>query len=209
MNQREIRLGKIVGVFSDVHGNLRTLNRALERCAADGVEQIALLGDLFDRHEQADACVAPFAVAGWDVIGVYGNHERETALAAAAGEIDLAEATIALLSRLQEEVIIGDTRLTHEVEHWGPGHHDLMARLLGRVHLGHAHDAGDQSRLTFTGHTHFRQLRDERGTHDIARGSATLDPARRYLINPGALTIGQYVVWNRENDVVQFRQVEW
>jgi predicted phosphodiesterase len=203
------KLGKIVGVFSDVHANLRTLNRALDRCAAEGVEQIALLGDLFDRHEQADACATPFA--GWDVIGVYGNHERETALAAAAGEIDLAPETIELLSRLQEEVIIDDIRLTHEVEHWGPGHHDLMARLLGHLHLGHGHEGGDAEhlRLTFTGHTHFRQLRGERGTIDIARGSATLDPSRRYLINPGALTIGQYVIWDRENDVVQFRQVEW
>ena len=203
----DTELGKIVGVFSDVHGNLRTLGRALDRCAAEGVEQIALLGDLFDRHEQADACIAPFT--GWDVVGVYGNHERETALAAAAGQIDLAATTIALLSRLQEEVIIGDTRLTHEVEHWGPGHHDLMARLLGRVHLGHAHEEAEQSRLTFTGHTHFRQLRGESGTLDIARGSATLDSTRRYLINPGALAIGQYVIWDRENDVIQFRQVEW
>ncbi len=41
----------------------------------------------------------------------------------------------------------------------------------------------------------------------MARGSLTLDPARRYLINPGALAAGQYAVWDREVGVVRFLEV--
>ena len=61
---------------------------------------IALLGDLLDRTEQADACAE--ALAGWDVVGVYGNHEREIALAAAR-EVDLRAETVRLLSGLRRK----------------------------------------------------------------------------------------------------------
>jgi predicted phosphodiesterase len=199
-----LKLGRIVGVFADIHGSTRTLGRALERCAAEGVETIALLGDLFDRPEQADGCVA--TLTGWEVVGVYGNHEKEVALEAAAGGIDLLAETIAFLSQLQEDLIIDEVHFTHEVHLWG--HDDPIARLFGRGRSGN-HDAHQpQARLTFTGHTHFRQARDERGALDIARGALPLDDARRYLINPGALLIGQYAIWNRDEGIVYFRNVE-
>lgn len=195
--------GRLVGVFADVHGNTRTLERALARCEQEGVQTIALLGDLFDRAEQADATVAP--LVEWDVVGVYGNHEREVALAASAGELEVRAETLRLLAALQEEVVIEDVRLAHEVEHWGRGHHDLLHRLLDHLHHHEQHDA----RVTFTGHTHFRQARAEHGTLDIGRGSVTLDPSRRYLLNPGPLMLGQYIIWDRESGVVRFEQVEW
>ena len=197
-------LSRRVGVFADVHGSTRTLERALESCRDEGVETIALLGDLFDRHEQADPCA--LALAGWHVVGVYGNHEREVAIEAALGVYPLREETVRLLSALEEEVVIGDVRLAHEVEHWG--HVDPIARLFGRERHPNGQHGAVTERLTFTGHTHFRQARDERGTLDIGRGSLTLDPARRYLINPGALLIGQYAIWDREEDIVYFRNVE-
>jgi len=192
-----------VGIFSDVHGSIRTLERALQVCREEGVETIALLGDLFDRHEQADPCAE--VLAGWHVVGVYGNHEREVAIEASLGVYPLREETVRLLSALEEEVIIGDVRLAHEVEHWG--HVDPIARLFGRGPHANGHHTVTE-RLTFTGHTHFRQARDERGTLDIARGALSLDPSRRYLINPGALLIGQYAIWDRQDDVVFFRNVE-
>ena len=195
-----MKLGRIVGIFSDVHGSTRTLTRALESCRAEGVETIALLGDLFDRAEQADGCAAVFE--GWDVVGVYGNHEREVALAAALGEVGLQPDTVRFLSALQEEIVIGDVRLTHELPHWG--HQDPIARLFGRQAEAEDHPA----RVTFTGHTHYRQARDENGTLDIARGSLSLNDARRYLINPGALLIGQYAIWDRDSGVVSFKNVE-
>jgi predicted phosphodiesterase len=197
-------LSKRVGVFADVHGSTRTLERALESCRDEGVETIALLGDLFDRHEQADPCA--LALAGWHVVGVYGNHEREVAIEAALGVYPLLEETVRLLSALEEEVVIGDVRLAHEVEHWG--HVDPIARLFGRGPHANGQHGAVTERLTFTGHTHFRQARDERGTLDIGRGSLTLDPLQRYLINPGALLIGQYAIWDRDEDVVYFRNVE-
>jgi len=196
-------LGNIVGLFADIHGTTETLREALAECRAEGVTTIALLGDLLDRTEQADVCAE--VLVGWDVVGVYGNHEREIALAAAQGEVELHEETIRLLSRLQEEIAVGDVLLTHDSEQWGH-HQSPLARLLHHAEAK-SHDA--KARITFAGHTHFRQARDERGPIDITRGRIVLDPRRRYLINPGALAAGQFAIWDRTTQVIQFRQIEW
>jgi predicted phosphodiesterase len=195
------RLGRSVALFADVHAATRILNRALLECRAAGVETVALLGDLFDRDEQADRCVE--ALEGWPVIGVYGNHEREAALAAATGELALRAETVALLTSLEEELSIDDVLFTHEVASWG--HDDPYARLFGRESIA-TPPAGP--RVTFTGHTHFRQARDERGPLDIARGELILAAGRRYLINPGPLLTGQFAIWDRESDIVRFRHVQ-
>lgn len=195
------KLGRVVGLFADVHGSLPNLTGALERCRAAGVESIALLGDLFDRVEQADPCARAFA--GWHVTGVWGNHEREIALAAAElGVLDTA--TVELLQELDEELQIEDeVCFAHEVARWGP---DPLARMFGRTE---AQAAAEGARLTFAGHTHFRSARSERGPIDVTRGTLALDPARRYLINPGALAMGQFAIWDRDSGLVTFRQVEW
>lgn len=200
MNQQAPALGRVVGLFADVHGSLPNLTGALDRCRAAGVESIALLGDLFDRVEQADGCAR--ALADWHVTGVWGNHEREIALAAAElGVLDAA--TIAMLQGLDEELVIDDICFAHEVPRWGP---DPLARLFGRAP---APAEADGARITFAGHTHYRAARNERGPLDVARGSLTLDPQRRYLINPGALAVGQFAILDRNTGIVSFREVEW
>ena len=193
-------LGNKVALFADVHGAYQLLTRALERCRVEGVSTIALLGDLIDRMEQADACAA--ALCGWEVIGVYGNHEREIALAADDLRGELRAETLELLSSLREHVEIDDVLLTHEVEHWG--HHGLMDRMFGHAEAN-GHDS--RARITFSGHTHYRHARDEHGPIDITRGRLTIRDSRRYLINPGALATGQFAIWDRESQVIQFDQV--
>lgn len=194
-------LGSKVALFADVHGAHRTLERALHLCRTEEVSTVALLGDLVDRTEQADACAV--LLSGWQVIGVYGNHERDIALAASELGSRLREETLRLLSVLQENVVVGDVCLTHEVEHWGQ--HDLLDRLFRR---DESSEQVDHVRITFAGHTHYRHARDEHGPIDITRGELRINDRRRYLINPGALATGQYAIWDRESHVVLFRQVE-
>jgi predicted phosphodiesterase len=198
-----LKIGNSVGLFADVHGAIRVMSRALEVCRGEGVETIVLLGDLFDRPEQADPCAE--ALAGWQVVGVYCNHERELAEAAVAGGLVVRPETTALLTGLSERFEIGDMLFTHEVERWA--HADPLTRVLGRSPNGH--DDVAQSRVTFAGHTHYRLARDERGPIDVARGTLVLDPQRRYLINPGAMSAGQFAILDRGASTVYFRHVEW
>jgi predicted phosphodiesterase len=194
-------LGNKVALFADVHGASGTLERALIQCQEMSVSTVVLLGDLIDRTEQANSCAR--ALSGWSVVGVYGNHEREIALAAQAHGNELERETLELLAGLRERIVIEDVCLTHEAEHWG--NHALVDRLLGRDESnGHRQPA----RITFAGHTHYRHARDEHGPIDIARGSLAINDRRRYLINPGALASGQFAIWDREQQVVLFRQIE-
>jgi predicted phosphodiesterase len=193
------QLGRIVGIFADVHGAQRTLASALNDCRSAGVEQIALLGDLFDRVEQAEGCA--LALAGWPTIGVWGNHEREIVQRAAV-EGDLSPQTVGFLTGLRAELMIEDVSLIHEATRWG------RAATLARLAMPMAASAADaeqgQARITFAGHTHHRAARDERGPLDLGRGILNLAATRRYLINPGALLAGQYAIWNRETGVIRF-----
>lgn len=198
-----MRLGRVIGVFADVHGADRTLSRALDVCRVEGVETIALLGDLFDRVEQADRVAR--ALQGWDVVGVYGNHEREVALNVAAGRISLQPETVALLAGLGERVMVDDVCLVHEEAQWF--RHDPIATLFSRAPAANGHQAG--ARITFAGHTHVRAASNERGPLDLGRNTLTLDAARRYLINPGALAAGQFAIWRRDEGRVEFRQLAW
>lgn len=199
-----MNVGQVIGLMADVHGSVRLLERALLACREADVESIVLLGDLFDRPEQADPCVE--TLAGWHVVGVYGNHEREIAEAAAAGELEVRATTVELLSSLRERVMIDDILMTHEVERWEHAG-DPLSRLLGRPSNGHGNT--ESARVTFAGHTHYRYARDERGPLDIARGSLVLDPNRRYLINPGAMAAGQFAILNRVTATISFRHVDW
>lgn len=198
-----MRLGAIVGLFADVHGAHAALHQALAQCRMEGVTTIALLGDLIDRVEQADACAD--ALAGWDVVGVYGNHERDIALAAGEGDLNLRPETVQLLRGLRARVSIGDACLLHEGDDWERAN---AASQLFRPPEGDIDTPTvAPSRITFAGHTHYRQARDQRGIVDITRGRFTLRPHRRYLINPGALTAGQFAIWERTPDLIRFCQV--
>ncbi len=196
----EATLGAVIGVFADIHGEYRLLERALAACRTEGVETIALLGDVIDRTEQADACA--LVLAGWAVVGVYGNHDLEIAQAAARGEIALRSESVWLLSGLRERVEIGDILLTHEQEQWGV---NPFERFHGTEETEEAQPP--EPRVTFAGHTHFRAARDDRGPIDVGRGTLTLDARRRYLINPGALADGRFIIWDRTTDIIRFRQV--
>lgn len=198
-------LGQVVALLADVHGEHGVLRRALELCRREGVETIALLGDLFDRVDQADRCA--LLLADWPVIGVYGNHERATMLATLATGAPrslLRDETVRLLSSLRDRLVIGDTCLIHEA----PGAEWVHDITLSRVSGGAPGvSSNGHPRVTFAGHTHYRQARDDRGPLDLSRGLLRLDPRRRYLINPGALVAGQFAVWHRELGVVVFREV--
>lgn len=198
-------LGPVVALFADIHGASETLRWALTQCEAAGVTTVALLGDLIDRVDQADACAR--ALTGWHVVGVYGNHEQEIVLAAAQGALRLSEEAIGLLTGLQERLVIEDACFLHAADGWG--HANPMTRLFGAAETPDAALSG--VRVTFAGHTHYRHARDERGPLDIARGRITLDPRRRYLINPGALADGRFAIWERTTRMIRFCQAgrEW
>lgn len=62
-----------VGVLSDVHAQLASLDLALERLVARGVDRLVFLGDALEKGDEPDAVVA--RLHAWLVPCVAGNHD--------------------------------------------------------------------------------------------------------------------------------------
>jgi predicted phosphodiesterase len=178
-----------IAVLSDIHGEHRILKRALERCGMAEVRRVILLGDLFDRCDQVENCLRPFA--GWSISGVLGNHERE-ALQSEFQDNPRLEGRVGLLvSQFGDRLLLGNALFVHDLLEWK--------------------NDPEQSTWTphvvFAGHTHVRQARDQHGPLDLSLGQIRLRWDRDYLINPGAVADGQFAIWDRKASTVNFQRV--
>jgi predicted phosphodiesterase len=188
-----------VAVVADLHGHAEMLRRALVLCSAEAVDSVVFLGDVIDRYDQADACVA--ALYGWQAGGVHGNHERDIVMALGQGlDLGLTPATTRFLMGLRDRLIVEDVCFVHEPA--PEGQDDPVTRFFSRA------NPLDRwpYRLVFAGHTHYRTVLTPHGPLDT-NSHIYLDPQRRFLINPGPLVNGQFGIWDRAVGMVYFRHV--
>ncbi len=192
-----ITLPKRLALFADAHGHTDLLQQALRICEQERVEEIVLLGDLIDRSDQADACA--LALKGWSVSGVFGNHEHEMMEALAIGDdLGLRPETIEMFMSLEPAIVIDDVCFCHDTIPLAPvqaPHHFVNRAIAPALPPYH---------IVFSGHTHFRHARDEHGPLELSTNSITIRPHRRYRINPGPLTAGQFAIWDRAANLVRF-----
>ncbi|MBI1801033.1 MAG: metallophosphoesterase family protein [Chloroflexi bacterium] len=192
-----IALPNRLALFADAHGHVELLRQALRVCRHEEVEEIVLLGDLVDRSDQADACA--LELAGWKVSGVFGNHEQQMVGALVIGDdLGLRPETIDLFMGLEPTIVIDSICFCHD----GPpraNHHDA-----DHFFNPAAAPAVLSYHIVFSGHTHFRHARDERGPLELSTNSITIHSHRHYLINPGAMTAGQFAIWDRAAGLVRF-----
>lgn len=189
-----MNLGNRIAVISDVHGEHRVLSEVLNRCRVAGAQSVVLLGDLFDRVDQAEICAR--YLLDWHVTGVIGNHEREALEHHAESDPDIDDRVVRLLSSLGDRLEFDDALFVHDEFGWKPDPGPTNG-VNGHVH----------ARVTFAGHTHYRSARDDNGPLDISMGHIRLRKHRRYLINPGAVVEGQFAIWDRSESVVLFHRV--
>ena len=196
-----IALPTRMALFADAHGHVDLLYKALEVCRHAQVNEIVLLGDLIDRDDQADACARAFA--DFSVSGVFGNHEQQLMDALTMGaDLGLRCETIDLFMTLKEHIIVDNVCFCHD----GPPQLNRDEIDLLFFNPASAPQVSPYH-VVFSGHTHFRHVRDERGHIELAANALTIRPHRRYRINPGALTAGQFAIWDREASVVRFHTV--
>ncbi len=188
-----------IALIADAHGHVDILSRALDACRAERVDALVFLGDLIDRRDQADACVD--ALQGWRAFGVYGNHEHELIAALANGRgAGLKRATVEFFHSLQPCIVLGDACLLHD--ELDGATNDPVQNFFRRMETPRRWDY----RIVFAGHTHHRAAVSDHGPLDTAH-DISLDAARRYVINPGALVGGKFAIWERAENRVRFKQV--
>lgn len=176
-------------IMSDIHGEHRMLDRALTRCRDRGVDHLILLGDLFDRMDQMERCADQ--LSDWTVTGVLGNHERDALRHGGELESTLNGFIARLVESLSDHLVLGEALFVHD-------HAEVPCD---------ADADGEHPRIVFSGHTHYRQAKDDNGPLDLSLGKIELRDGRRYLINPGALIDGQFAIWERDESHVLFERV--
>ena len=189
-----------MALFADAHGHVDLIQQALKVCRQSQTDNVVLLGDLIDRSDQADFCA--LAMTGFNIWGVFGNHEQEMIDALAIGDdLGLRPETIDMFMGLEAIIVVDDICFAHDGPPQVP--HNPMDNFFNRSRL----PAISPYHIIFSGHTHFRHAYDERGPLDLATDHIRLNPQRRYRINPGALTAGQFAIWDRDGGMVHFYTV--
>ncbi len=193
-------------VISDIHGNLEALRAVLAHAARKRRDAVLFLGDAVGYGAAPNQVVERLRHMGQKVYGVRGNHDRVVldpeqgavffnphARHAAAWS---AEVLTPVNRRYLEGLPIGPRLIEEELGicHGSPSDEDEYLFSEGEARVAF-HDV--PAPVTFFGHSHVPcmfELSVEGGQESLVgtllRGSRVvidLDPARRYLINPGSV----------------------
>jgi predicted phosphodiesterase len=217
-------------VISDIHGNWEALRAVLEAAAAEGVDDVLVLGDLVGYGAQPNEVVEEVSKITVRRHIVRGNHDKVVAgledgsgfneIAMAAAEWTARTLTAENLEYVRK-LPSGPSTVAAGVVicHGSPLDEDEYIMDLGdagQVFL--LHDA----QVTFFGHTHIPSLfiaEEGRVSGQVLEGdSLTLQvsPARRYLVNPGS--VGQprdrdpraaYCIYDTRENKLTWRRREY
>lgn len=171
-----------LGLLTDIHEDVERLQGALARFRRAGVEQVVLLGDVFETGPRLDATVALLTAAG--SIGVWGNHDFGICVEPSAFVRErFAPATIDFMGTLRPLLEIDGCLFTHIepwldptdlMQLWHTEADPLTPELIGRsfdavphrvLFLGHYHRwlvATPEGRLPWDGRSALRLPADQR-----------------------------------------------
>jgi predicted phosphodiesterase len=145
-----------LGLLTDIHEHVEHLRSALHRLRAERVDQIVVIGDVFETGQRIEETCRLLAEAR--AIGVWGNHDYGLCVDPHPRVIErYPPAVIDYMASLKPRLEIGGCHFMH-VEPWlnpddiadlwyyegPPDHHGKLARIFGAV----------PHRMLFAGHYH-------------------------------------------------------
>ena len=194
-----------LGLITDIHEQVELLRSALDRFDKERVDQVVVIGDVFEMGERIKETCRLLADA--DAVGVWGNHDFGLCF-------DLAyeirkkypASVIDYMTSSQPRLDVAGCHFTH-VEPWlnpedvsdlwyfegPPDEHGKLERIFNSV----------PNRVMFTGHFHKWLLAtpDEIGDWHGERPIRLLDD-QRYFVVVGALCEGRYAVFDTDTSVL-------
>ena len=200
-----------LGILADIHEDVPKLTLALRHCRREGVQQIVLLGDIFDTGKRLRETVA--LLAGAKAVGVWGNHdlglchepEDRVRERYAGPALDFMGT---LLPRLELEGCL----FTHGLPCWDAT--DPVVYYLGEgpeTEGGQASSFGASAHaVLFTGHFHRWLAATPQGRLGWDGSSPiTLPPEQRHLIVVAAVCDGWCAVYDTDSrELVPHRLAE-
>ena len=190
-----------LGLITDIHESLEYLRAALQHFQQEEIEQLILIGDVFEqgRHIR-ETCKL---LAQENAIGVWGNHDFGLSCQPTAELREkFGSQVIEFMTSLQPRLTVEECHFTH-VEPWldpevlqdlwyfegSPDEHGKLARIFNSV----------PDRILFSGHYHKWLLATPNGILDWKGDvSVSLSEGRFYVVI-GALCEGGYAMLETES----------
>ena len=189
-----------LGLITDIHEHVEHLRTALSLFRRKGVEQIVVIGDVFEMgHRIEETCQL---LADAKAIGVWGNHDFGLC-------VDLADdirakypsVVIDFMTSLRPRLDVGGCHFTH-VEPWlnpedvadlwyfegPPDEHGKLERIFNAV----------PNRIMFAGHFHKWLLATPDGISEWKGDSPIRLDHGRYFVVVGALCEGQFAIFDTD-----------
>jgi predicted phosphodiesterase len=193
-----------LGIVADIHEEIDSLAEALSLLRREAVDQIVVLGDLFETGKRINETATLLADVG--AIGVWGNHDlglchepEELIRSRYAG------AGLDFLLTLRPRLEIGGYLFTHGLPCWNPTDPTIF-------YLGDRPESEEGRRAAFTafscraafvGHFHRWLLAMPEGKLDWnGGGPAELDSAQRYLVVVAAVSDGWCATFDTEKSLL-------
>ena len=189
-----------LGLITDIHEHVDHLRTALKTLNDHQVDQIVMIGDVFEMGQQIEETCQLLTEA--NVAGVWGNHdyglsfEPDDDTRAKYGEV-----VISYMTSLRPRLVVEDCHFSH-VEPWlnpeeiadlwyfdgPPDEHGKLARIFDAV----------PNRLMFAGHYHKWLLVRPEGNQDWDGHTPVRLNDGRYFVVTGALCEGRYAILDTE-----------
>lgn len=194
-----------LGLITDIHEHVEFLRIALDRFAQENVDQIVMIGDVFEMGERIEETCR--LLADVNAIGVWGNHDYGLSFE----PIDAIRAkypaiVVEYMTSLRPRLDIAGCHFTH-VEPWldpekladlwyfdgPPDEHGKLERIFTAV----------PNQVMFAGHFHKWLLATPNGIADWhGEAPIRLLEDQRYFVVVGALCDGRYAVFDTESSVL-------
>ena len=189
-----------LGLITDIHEHVEHLRTALDHFRRKGVEQIVVIGDVFEMGVRIEETCQLLADA--KTIGVWGNHDFGLC-------VDLDDdirakyppVVIDFMTSLRPRLDVGGCHFTH-VEPWlnpedvadlwyfegPPDHHGKLERIFNAV----------PNRVMFAGHYHKWLLVKPDGISEWNGDTPIHLEHGRYFVVVGALCEGQFAIFDTD-----------
>ena len=199
-----------LGLLTDIHEHVDYLAAALQMLQQEAVDQIVVIGDIYETGKQLDEACQLLTEA--DAIGVWGNHDFGLCvnpIPEVREKFHLT--TLAFMSRLTPWLDIGDCHFSH-VEPWldatelvdiwyfkgEPDRPESLERIFDAV----------PQRLMFSGHNHRWLLATRESVCDW-KGEGPVDLSnQRYFVVIGALCDGNFATLDTASWTLTPRRVD-
>ena len=215
-------------VLADIHANLAAFETVLADIRAEGITDIVTLGDNIGYGPDPDEVTRELIKLR--VVAIQGNHEyallnpvyyyRMNPVAERSLDLTrdlLSDESLAYALGLQQVTIHHGARLVHgcppksQTAYLFSPSGKMLDKLFGSF----------PETLCFFGHTHimsfFEEGKDPDRKQPVSSSTLQLEEGKKYIINPGS--VGQprdrvnnhakYLIWDREQGSVTFRDVEY